>query len=130
MSDPSVTEASLPARFSTPTRRLVAGATLVGQAWVLFAPSTPDTGVPVGWHLDKVVHFGIFGAATYAVIWAGGRPRVVVPAMLAYAAASEVVQHNWLPNRAGDPFDLLADVLGVGAGLAAWWLTRRSRSAG
>nr|KEP22548.1 hypothetical protein DA06_20080 [Georgenia sp. SUBG003] len=36
-----------------------------------------------------------------------------------------------LPGRSGDPFDVVADVVGVGLGaLAAWWLAGRAVAAG
>ena len=41
-----------------------------------------------------------------------------VVALAAHAVVSELIQGAWLPNRAGDPFDLLAD--GVGIGLGVW----------
>ena len=44
--------------------------------------------------------------------------------MSAYAAASEVVQGVALASRSGDPLDVLADLVGVGAG---WLLGRRLR---
>ena len=47
-----------------------------------------------------------------------GALRWPVVALAAHAVVSELIQGAWLPNRAGDPFDLLAD--GVGIGLGVW----------
>lgn len=99
-------------------RRAVAGGVLVAQAWVLFAPASPNTGIPPAWHLDKLVHAFVFAAATCTVIRAGGRPTVTVAGMVGYAAASEVVQHYLLSARSGDRGDLVADLVGVALG--AW----------
>lgn len=102
-------------------RRVVAGGVLAVQAWVLFAPATPNPGIPPTWHVDKLVHAGIFAAATWAVSRAGARPWPTALVMIAYAAVSEVIQQTLLASRSGDPTDLAADVVGVALGV---WLVR------
>lgn len=95
------------------------------QAAVLFAPRAPsvDTG---GLPIDKVVHFGVFAAATAAVIWAGGGTRPTVAIMAAYAPVSEIIQAWAYPQRSGEIADVIADLLGVAAGA---WIGVRARSA-
>lgn len=86
------------------------------QLIVLYAPSTPEgPGIP---GFDKVVHVGVFllpallGAlAGIPVGWLGGL-------LAAHAVVSEIVQDRFLPGRAGDIWDVVADLVGVAIGLA------------
>ena len=48
----------------------------------------------------------------------------LVPLFAAHAVVSEVVQGALLPMRAGDPFDVLADLTGVALGVLLWRLRR------
>lgn len=71
---------------------------------------------------DKVVHLLLFAALAAATRWRFG-PRVPgLLVVLAYAPLSELVQWLALPNRSGDPWDVVADLLGVTLG---WLLSRR-----
>ena len=57
-----------------------------------------------------------------------GKPaRIGLPvaAFAAHAAVSELVQARWLPGRTGDPFDVVADLAGVGLAVAAFWAIDR-----
>lgn len=84
---------------------------VLAQLWALYWPRPPsvDTGLP----LDKVVHFALFAAVTYAGVRAG-LPRWLVGAlMLAQAVLSEAIQHFLLDRRGGDLWDLVADVAGI-----------------
>ena len=108
-------------RPSTLARLLFAGTVLV-QLLVLYLPRAPAAGGP---GLDKLVHAAVFGA----VLWAGlrcGFPTVpLVVALLAHAVLSEVLQERLLPNRSGDPLDVVADTVGV---LLALAIARRDRA--
>lgn len=79
------------------------------QFWALYVPRTPsvDTGLP----LDKLVHGGLFAAVTWLGLRLGY--RWIVPAMLAQAGVSELVQHWFLPQRGGDIWDFVADAAGM-----------------
>jgi len=94
------------------------------QSWALYVPRAP--GLQTGLPLDKVVHFALFAVVTWLGLRAGLPARWLVPLMLAQAAASELVQHIWLPQRGGDWWDFVADVTGIAAGVALG----RTRGAG
>ena len=81
-------------------------------------------------HLDKVLHFTIFGMLTFGVMLAWGDPRlqlgrlslplaVIVP--LAFAATEEALQ-GLSPHRHLDAWDLFCDAAGM---LLCWLLFRR-----
>jgi len=101
---------------------LAFGATLVLSLVVLFLPEAPDGGVELP-GADKVVHLLLFGLlATTALRRFGPRPGLL-PALAAYAVASEVGQALVLPGRGGDVVDVAADLTGVAVGWAvahAW----------
>lgn len=109
---------------SVTVRHLVAASAVAVQAAVLFVPRAPSVetgGLPV----DKVVHFGVFAAATAAVIWAGGGTRRTTVIMAVYAPLSEVIQAAAYPQRSGEVADVVADLLGVAAGA---WIGTRARA--
>ena len=87
---------------------------------VLFVPRTPsEQGIP---HLDKVVHAALFAALAASTRWRFGPHLAGLITVLAYAAASELVQQHWLAKRDGDVRDLAADAVGA---LLGWLLARR-----
>lgn len=87
---------------------------------VLFAPAS---GVATSaLQLDKVVHLLLFAALAGTARWRFGSDPRLLAAVAVYAVASEVVQGALLPDRSGDPYDVVADVLGAGLG---WVVTRR-----
>jgi len=87
---------------------------------ILFSPSTPSEGGLYG--LDKVVHATLFAALALTTRWRFGRGLVFV---LAYAAASEVLQAVLPISRDGNVPDVLADAVGA---LVGWyWASRRAR---
>lgn len=86
---------------------------------VLYAPRTaPGSGIP---YADKVVHLLVFAAVAYT----GTKLRLplgwLAGVLVLNAAVSELVQHYWLPQRSGDVFDAITDVVGVALGA---WLAR------
>lgn len=88
-------------------------------------PHAPGSGVP---GLDKAVHLTIFGLLTGTGVVAGLSARWFVPAVLAWAGLSEVVQALFLPARSGDWRDLVADATGVALGALAGRALVRRRS--
>ena len=101
-------------------------AVLVSLA-VLFAPAADVPDAPPG--VDKVVHLAVFLVLAVTGRWAGMRATVLGGLLVAYAAASEVLQAATPLERSGSPADLLADVVGIALGLAGWALGERSRGA-
>lgn len=94
----------------------------------------PSTLSPVGPALsfDKLIHFGLF--AVFGVLWMGvlcplrgttGRRLWRQGAVLSlvgvlFAGGTEVYQHVLPIKRMGDPYDALADSVGVVAGVATY----------
>jgi VanZ family protein len=105
-------------------RAVFAGAVVVSLV-VLFLPARDVPGAPPG--VDKLVHAGLFLALAVTGRWAGLRPAVLAPALVAYAAGSEVLQGLAAIGRTASVLDWAADVAGVVAGLALW--TRLARPA-
>jgi VanZ family protein len=100
-------------------RRLVwalFGLAVLLQLVVLYLPRTPDgPGIP---GFDKLVHAGIFLLPAALGVLAGLRPVLLGAILAAHAVLSEVVQHLLLPARAGDAWDVVADLVGLVLGLA------------
>lgn len=94
------------------------------QLSVLYAPS--GGGAAPFPHVDKLVHCAVFALPVLFGLLAR-LPLVPVAAVMAlHAPVSEVVQASLLPNRAGDPWDAVADVTGVALGVLAARLVRPS----
>lgn len=87
---------------------------------LLFAPSGgPTPSVP---GLDKAVHLALFALLAGTTRWRFGADLRLLMAVAAYAVASEVLQAALLSDRSGDPYDVVADVLGA---LLGWLVARR-----
>ena len=75
---------------------------------------------------DKVIHFTEYAVLGFITSWAfigandntltAGRTTLVVLLGWIFAFSDELHQY-FVPNRAADPYDLLADMIGVLAGL-------------
>ncbi|MDQ7992730.1 MAG: VanZ family protein [Propionicimonas sp.] len=103
------------------TRRRLLAATAVLAVAVhlvaLYLPSAPEAGVgPPG--LDKVAHVLLFAVPVWLIGALTGRVWLVAAVFAGHAVVSELVQHWFLPHRDGDPFDLLADLVGIAAAVA------------
>lgn len=95
-------------------------------------PPTPDA-IP---YLDKLGHLVVF-ALPVAVIMVYRASRgavsvifsaVVIAIFAAHAVISEIIQARWLPDRSGDPYDVLADLIGIAVGCGVAVLIRRRRA--
>ena len=88
---------------------------------LLFAPSGGGgSSFPPG--SDKVVHALIFAALAGTARWRFGAAATVLAAVAGYAVVSELLQSALLSARSGDPYDVVADLVGA---LAGWLLARR-----
>jgi VanZ family protein len=98
---------------------------LVVSVVLLFAPS--GGGAPSVPGLDKVVHAAIFLSLAGTARWRFGPHPRLLGAVVGYAVVSEVVQAALLSQRRGDPYDVVADVVGAVAGwlLAGRWAAGR-----
>jgi hypothetical protein len=83
---------------------------------VLYWPD-PAAGPPTFPGVDKAVHALVFGAVAWTGRAAGLPVRLLAAALLGHAVLSEVLQHAVLPERSGDPWDAVADVVGTLGGL-------------
>jgi hypothetical protein len=93
---------------------------------VLFAPASDVPTAPPG--VDKLVHGAVFAALAVTGRWAGTGRTLLAVALLAYAVASEIVQG--LIGRDAAWGDVVADVVGLLVGLAAWGVVARRGSTG
>jgi hypothetical protein len=92
---------------------------------VLFAPASDVPGAPPG--VDKIVHATLFAALALSGRWAGIGRTALAPALVLYAAVSEVLLG--MIGRDAAVGDWVADVVGLLLGLLIWQLTsdRRTR---
>jgi len=115
----------------SPAARIAVAALALVLNIGFFLPSlpegTPGVGIP---GMDKLWHLLVMALT----VWAIGRllaPRRRFPigwvaiAVVLEAALVEILQGALMPGRSADPLDLLAGVVGVGVGVAAWSLERR-----
>ena len=101
-------------------RQVLFALVLAGQLVVLYAPRAPSTGGVPG--LDKLVHVVVFFLVVAAGLRAGAARPLVFLVSVVQAPVSELLQATVLPNRSGDPLDVVADLLGCVLG---WLVTRR-----
>ncbi|HET6989275.1 MAG TPA: VanZ family protein [Kribbella sp.] len=96
------------------------------QLYGVYAPreAGPHIGIP---GVDKIAHLFLFASVAFLGLKVGLPARWLLAALVANAIVSELVQYWLLPQRDGDPFDVLADLTGValGAWLAAKIMHRR-----
>lgn len=112
-------------RRTTPPR--VVFGLLVALTLYLFLTPAPPQGGPEGG--DKVVHAGLFLVLALLGRWGGWRPVPLGLALLAYAAATEVLQGVLPLGRDASLGDLAADGVGTLLGLTLWQVLSRARRA-
>lgn len=100
--------------------RVPFGAVVALSLYMLFSPSDGVPTFPDVWFFnDKLIHGTLFAALAFTGRLAGVSLRVLAPALVAYAAGSEVLQALLPIDRDGDPLDFLADSTGIAIGLFA-----------
>jgi VanZ family protein len=108
--------------------RVAFGVAVLVSLAVLF---TPGSGVPTGPPgVDKLVHALLFAVLALTGRWAGIRRPVLTGLLVGYAAVSEVVQGLAPLARSASVGDVLADVVGLLAGLTVWAVLHRSAPPG
>jgi len=127
MSGDTITRASSTTTSSSPTgqpskspeRRLGAWALALGYTALLFTLlwGPPTEQPPLFPHDDKVFHALAFSGIGASWWWATHRVRIVWSVGIVLAVGTEVVQSLLPWPRAMDPLDMLADLVGVAAGL-------------
>jgi len=92
---------------------------LAVQLVLLYWPRAvnPSGGLP--W--DKLVHALVFGLVMWTGVRAGIPARPWLAVSLAHGVLSEVLQATLLPHRSGDPWDAVADAVGVLLASACLW---------
>ena len=99
--------------------------------YILLRP-TSDLDLPKNFFsfegMDKVVHSLIFALLAYLYKMAFLRHSIVRELLLlsAYALLTEIMQEQMQLGRSGDPLDILADVLGIFAGVFIFNLTKKT----
>jgi uncharacterized membrane protein YhdT len=104
---------------------VLAGLAIVVHLVALYLPGTSDGGLELPWlpGADKVVHVLLFAVPVYVFGRLTRRVGLVAGVFAVHAVVSELVQWRFVPYRDGDPFDALADLVGIG--LAVLLLKRR-----
>lgn len=69
---------------------------------------------------DKLAHVGFFFVFAYLLIRCLSLPLLAVFSLIVLIGAADEIHQAFLPNRVASLDDLLADLLGLGLGLAAW----------
>lgn len=111
------------ARWRGPWRLALLAAVLV-TAFFAFRPGPGPA--PVFTAADKVQHLLAFGCMAFAGRLGFARQAALAAALLAYGGFIELVQTQ-VPGRDASWDDLVADALGIAAGLAlVAWLRRRT----
>ncbi|MDO5504357.1 MAG: hypothetical protein Q4G67_14415 [Actinomycetia bacterium] len=92
-------------------------------ALYLYVPG-PETQVDIP-HADKIVHAALFAAPAFVAVLARLPLGIVVPLLALHAPVSELVQHAFISGRAGEPLDVVADLVGVLLGVLGGLAARR-----
>lgn len=93
--------------------------------WLALTPLSGPPPPPGPW--DKVEHaagFYVLTAAALAAFPAGARWKILL-GLAGYGALVEVLQAIPALNRHADPFDLAADLVGIGMALLPTYLWKR-----
>jgi VanZ family protein len=98
--------------------RLVFGLTLLINLAAVYWPSEPVPGPQVVPHLDKLGHVVVFAALVFTGRLARFPVLPLVVLVAVHAVVSEVLQHVLYTRRSGDPWDVVADWVGIAVGAA------------
>ncbi len=107
------------------SRGVFAVVVLVSLA-VLFAPASDVPTAPPG--VDKLVHAALFASLALAGRWAGCGAVPLGRLLVGYALVSELIQGVTPLERSASVLDVLADLVGIGIGLAVWAAISRRTS--
>lgn len=111
----------------TTTTVVALAVALLGHVVALYLPGSAGSGIELFPHVDKVVHVFLFGVPAFLLrrLTTAWWP---IALLIVHAPVSEAVQHLWIPYRSGDPWDLVADLVGIALGaVLAQALTRTPR---
>jgi len=106
---------------------ILAGSVLPGQN----LPSIPL------WNIDKLVHISFYAVFAFLLIYEYQRYRpwsfrshivMTIAICGGYGLFIEYIQGNFIANRFFDVYDLIANIIGVFVGLAAYSLFNKSRA--
>ena len=77
---------------------------------------------------DKLYHIAAF--VGYALLWqrAGARPRTIIATGLLFGVFIEVWQHLLPIGRTADPYDALADAIGLALGIWVGAVAKRAQA--
>ena len=82
-----------------------------------------------GWEYgDKVAHAVAFLILSVTGSLAFKKHKQVILGLAFYGALIEVLQANYTVTRSGDPYDWLADLVGIGICFLVIYLTQRTKS--
>jgi VanZ family protein len=86
------------------------------QLVAVYLPGTPDGGLEVPGlpGVDKLVHALIFAIPVYLLARLTRRVGLVAGVFALHAVVSELIQWQFIPYRDGDPWDAVADLIGIG----------------
>lgn len=115
------------------------GPALLWTATLFALSSRPTLPVGLGSGLDKVAHFGAYGLL--GLLLARGQARSGITVLWAVAAgmligALDEIYQGFVPGRATEFADWIADTLGILTGVSAyhlvlgWWRSRSSPAPG
>ena len=101
---------------------------LAVQLVAVYLPGTPDGGLELPWlpGADKIVHGLIFAIPVYLFARLSGRVGLVAGLFALHAVVSELVQWRFIPYRDGDPWDAVADLVGIGLAVLLFRRTQTS----
>ena len=112
--------------FRTPNIRRLATALLVAAACFAFwAALQPKLAPPGVYHTDKIVHVLVFAVLGGLAALARTSRRWLLLAVLALAGLGVLIEigQSMVPGRSASLSDLLGDLIGIAAGVAAVEMT-------
>lgn len=111
------------------------------MCYLLFSPSgnLPKTGLVNIPHIDKIVHWGMFGILTLVYMYDAKKNQLSLQKTLwflvvfsfLFGTASELIQYGFIAGRSGSFLDFVADISGVIMGIAfvltfRWLIKKRA----